>query len=267
MRDGKALKIAVTGKGGVGKTFVAAGLAYFLANRNFRVIAIDADPTPNLALTLGIPREKAAEIVPVSENKKLIEEKTGTGFSGVYRLSFTVDDVVRDFSYPSPLGVNLLVMGTVRSAGSGCMCPANAVIRALLRHLIVERDEAVILDMEAGIEHLGRGTARHVDLMLAVADSNLKALETAGKIAKLASDMQIEKVFLVGNKVSNRLEEEAIVKFASEARIKLLGFIPYDEKILEADRLGKSPFLCAADASAVRALMKLGEKLLSYQCM
>jgi len=267
VRDGKALKIAVTGKGGVGKTFVAAGLAYFLANRNFRVIAIDADPTPNLALTLGIPREKAAEIVPVSENKKLIEEKTGTGFSGVYRLSFTVDDVVRDFSYPSPLGVNLLVMGTVRSAGSGCMCPANAVIRALLRHLIVERDEAVILDMEAGIEHLGRGTARHVDLMLAVADSNLKALETAGKIAKLASDMQIEKVFLVGNKVSNRLEEEAIAKFASEARIKLLGFIPYDEKILEADRLGKSPFLCAADASAVRALMKLGEKLLSYQCM
>jgi len=255
------MKIAVSGKGGVGKTFVAAGLAYFLAEKGLKVIAIDADPTPNLALTLGIPREKASRITPISENKKLVEEKTGTGFGGVYRLSFTVDDILKDFSFPSPLNVNLLVMGTVRSAGSGCMCPANAVIRALLRHLIVERNEAVVLDMEAGVEHLGRGTARHVDVMVIVADSSLKSLETARKIGKLAYGMGISKVFLVGNKVSGEEDERRIGESASESSLVMLGWIPYDEKIVEADKIGESPFLYASDSFAVQALMNIGEKL------
>jgi CO dehydrogenase maturation factor len=256
------LKLAVSGKGGVGKTFVAAGLAYFLAKKGFKVLAIDADPTPNLALTLGVRYEEANRIVPISENQRLISEKTGAGFGGVYRLTFTVDDIVRDFSYLSPLGVSLLVMGTVRSAGSGCMCPANAVIRALLRHLIVERDEAVVIDMEAGIEHFGRGTAEHVDMMLAVADSSLKALETVKRVSRLAFDMGVAHMFLVGNKVHSQEDRARIERFASEVSLEVLGLIPYDEKIVEADRLGESPFLCTGDSFAVQALMKIGERLL-----
>ncbi|MBS7637252.1 AAA family ATPase, partial [Candidatus Bathyarchaeota archaeon] len=166
------MKVAVCGKGGVGKTLVAGGLAYAFAKKNFKTIAIDADPSPNLALTLGLSSDEASRILPISENKQLIEAKTGTGYAGVFRLTFTVDDIVREYAVMTPLGVNLIVMGTVRSVGAGCTCPANAVVRSLLRHLIVERGEAVVLDMEAGVEHMGRGTARHVDVMLIVADAN-----------------------------------------------------------------------------------------------
>jgi CO dehydrogenase maturation factor len=257
------LKVAVSGKGGVGKTFVAAGIAHFLAKNGFKVLAIDADPTPNLAFTLGISREEASEIVPVSENHELIKEKTGMGFGGVYRLSFTVDDIVRNFSTPSPLGVNLLVMGTVRSAGTGCMCPANAVVRALLRHLIVERDEAVVIDMEAGIEHFGRGTAKHVNFMIGVTDSSLKSLETVRKISSLASEMGISRTFIVGNKVVSEKEKEGISMFASQSDLEVLGWIPYDEKILDSDRLGESPFIYAKESSAVQALMEIGKMLLA----
>ena len=144
---GIIVKIAVSGKGGVGKTLIAGGLACCLVNKGLKTIAIDADPSPNLALTLGLSLEEARKILPISENKELVESKTGTGYSGVFRLSFSVDDVVREYSVRTPFGVNLIVMGTVTSMGSGCTCPANAVIRALLRHLVVERNEAVVLDL------------------------------------------------------------------------------------------------------------------------
>jgi len=125
----KMVKIAVSGKGGVGKTLIAAGLACSLADKGLKTLAIDADPSPNLALTLGIEPEKAREILPISENKELIESKTSTEYPGVFRLSFTVDDVVRKYSVETPFGVDLIVMGTVKSMGSGCTCPANAVLR------------------------------------------------------------------------------------------------------------------------------------------
>src|SRR3990170_1301065 len=141
------MKIAVSGKGGVGKTLIAGGLAVCLAKKGLKTMAIDADSSPNLAFTLGLSLEQARKIVPISENKELVESKTSTGYSGVYRLTFTVDDVVRDYSVTTPLGVNLIVMGTVKAMDSGCMCAPNAVIRALLRHLIVERNEAVVLDL------------------------------------------------------------------------------------------------------------------------
>ncbi|UCB60644.1 MAG: AAA family ATPase, partial [Candidatus Bathyarchaeota archaeon] len=185
------MKIAVSGKGGVGKTLIAGGLAYFFARRGLKTTAIDADPSPNLALTLGLPVEKARAIVPISENRELVESKTGTAVSGVYRLSFAVDDIVRDFSVQTPYNVNLIVMGTVQSMGAGCTCAANAVVGALLRHMVVERDEVVLVDMEAGVEHLGRGTARHVDAMLVVADSSIKSLVISKHIHSLAKEAGI----------------------------------------------------------------------------
>lgn len=254
------MKIAVSGKGGVGKTLVAGGLAYSFASKGLKTIAIDADPSPNLALTLGLPLEEARNIMPISENKELIESKTGTGYSGVYRLSFTVNDIVRDFSVKTPFGVNLIVMGTVRSVGSGCTCPANAVVRALLRHLVVERNEVVILDMEAGVEHLGRGTAQHVGTMLVVADANMKSLETAKRIHDLAASSGIKQVFLVGNKVGGKIQKENIRKFAEKNGLEILDFVPFDQNVVDAEMLGETP-LRYSESVAIRAIENLSKKL------
>ncbi len=247
------MKIAVSGKGGVGKTLIAGGLATGFVSRGLKTMAIDADSSPNLALTLGLSAEEARKIVPISENKELVESKTSTGYSGVYRLSFTVDDIVRDYAVCTPLMVNLIVMGTVKAMEAGCMCAPNAVVRAMLRHLIVERDEAVVLDLEAGVEHIGRGTARQVDAMVTVADSNLKSLEIAKHIHDLASKAGMKNLYLVGNRVMSPVQEEAIRGFAKKNGLPLLALIPFDSKITEADMLGETP-LKHKDFAAVQAI-------------
>jgi CO dehydrogenase maturation factor len=256
------LKISVAGKGGVGKTLLAGGLAFSFTKRGLRTIAIDADPSPNLALTLGLSLEEARKIMPLSENKSLIESKTSTGYSGVFRLSFSVDDVVRDFSLKTPFGVNLIVMGTVQSMGSGCTCPANALIRALMRHLVVERNEAVILDMEAGCEHMGRGTARQVDYMLIVTDANSKSLEVANHIYALAAGAGMKQVFLVGNRIASENQKAVIEKYAQENGLKVLDFIPFDEAVVEAEMRGETP-LEHESSKALVAIERLCEKLVA----
>jgi len=259
------MKIAVSGKGGVGKTVVAAVLAEFFVRKGFRVLAIDADPSPNLASILGIPPEEGNKIVPLSENAPLIESKTKTEFPGVYRLSFSVKDIVEKFCVRSPFGVDLLVMGTVRSAGAGCTCPANALIRELLRHIFVEHDEAVVMDMEAGIEHMGRGTAKYVGTMLIVTDPSLRSMETAKKIYGLAMDAGIKKAAIVGNKIAGASQGKLISQFASSNNIPLLGLIPYDEKILEADIKGGTPLKLAKHSKGVATIQKIGENLLERE--
>ena len=225
------MKIAVSGKGGTGKTFLAGTLAARFAARGHPVIAIDADPSPNLALTLGLSLEKAAQIVPVAENEQLIRLKTGTDYSGVFRLTFTVDDIIEKYAVQTPSGVHLMVMGTVRSMGSGCTCPAHSVVKALLRHLIVERDEVVILDMDAGIEHIGRGTAEHVDTLLVVSDANRKSLEVAKTICRMAKDSAIRRVGIVGNRIAGPAQEQAVRAFAENNQITVLGMIPFDQGV------------------------------------
>ena len=254
------MKIAVSGKGGVGKTLIAGGLASCFARKGYKVMAIDADSSPNLALTLGLSVEEARKIKPISENSELAEAKTGTGYSGVYRLNFTVDDIVRDYSIMTPMGVNLIVMGTVKSMGSGCMCAPNAVIRALLRHLVVERDEVVILDMEAGVEHIGRGTASHVDALLIIADSNLKALEIAKHISDLAKKAGVKDIFLIGNRVMNSGQEEIILDFAEKNGLNFLSFVPFDQEVIDKETLGETP-LKYKETEAVRTIGNICEIL------
>ena len=256
------MKVAVSGKGGVGKTLIAAGLAYFFAKKGFRTIAIDADSSPNLALTLGLSPEEARRIVPISENKELVESKTGTGYSGVFRLSFSVDDIVRGYSVETPSGANIIVMGTVRSMGSGCMCPANAVVRALLRHLVVERDEAVVLDMEAGVEHIGRGTVQHVDTMLIVVNANIKSFETARHINELAAKAGMKRIFLIGNKIEDNTQRKNIENFAKENGLDALGYVPFDKEVVDAEMRGETP-LNSKESKALHAIERLCDKLLA----
>jgi len=232
------MKIAVAGKGGAGKTLVAAGIAYLLARTGYTTLAIDADSAPNLGFLLGLSSGDADAIVPVSKNEALITAKTGTGYPGVYTLNFNVDDVVLKYAVPTPAGVHLLVMGTVLSMGTGCTCPANSVIRALLHHLIIDRDEAVILDMEAGVEHIGRGTAESVDMMLVVSDANRQSLTIAGTIARTAHDAGIPRVALIGNRIVDVGQERVIVDFARAHNLVVTGIIPFDPAMVRAGIAG-----------------------------
>lgn len=230
------MKLAVTGKGGVGKTTLVAGLAKVWVEEGKKVFCIDADPDANLALTLGFPHP--SEITPLVEMKDLIEERTGAkpgSFSPFFKLNPRVEDIPDKF-FSQHKGVRLAVMGTVRGGGLGCTCPENAFLKALLRHLMVEREEVVILDMEAGIEHLGRGTAEAMDLLIVVVEPGRKSLETAIRIRKLALQIGIKRVEIVGNKVRDISDEKFIREALSE--FKLLGFIPYDEKLIDADLKG-----------------------------
>lgn len=256
------MKIAVSGKGGVGKTLIAGALARCFATKGLKTIAIDADPSPNLALTLGLSPEEARNILPISEHKRMLESKTSTGYEGIYRLSFAVDDIVREYAVQTPSNVKLIVMGTVKSMGSGCTCPANAVIRALLRHLVVERNEAVVLDMEAGIEHMGRGTAKSVDVMLIVVDAGIKSLEIAKSIHELATAAGMKRLFLVGNKIDGERQEKTVVDFAEKNGLVLLDFVPFDNKIVEAEMQAVTP-LKLENSEALRAINKLCEKLMA----
>jgi CO dehydrogenase maturation factor len=256
------MKVAVSGKGGVGKTLVAGGLARGFAERSLKTIAIDADSSPNLGLTLGLTAEETRKILPISENKQLVESKTSTGYSHVYNLNFSVDDIVRDYSVPTPLGPNLIVMGTVRSMGAGCMCAPTAVIRALLRHLVVETNEAVVLDLEAGVEHIGRGTARQVDDLLIIADSNMKSLEIAKHIHDLASAAGMKHLHLIGNRVMNDTQKQAIQTFADQNTINVLAYVPWDQKVIESDMLGVTP-LSNRESEAVKSIDKICELLMN----
>ena len=232
------MKIAVTGKGGVGKTTLAALLAQHYADAGRQVLAVDADPSPCLALALGFTEAQRAALSPIAEMDDLIYERTGarpgeTG--GFFRLNPRVDDIPERFSQVSR-GVRLLEMGAVDLGGAGCICPESAMLKALTTHLLLRRDDVLILDMYAGVEHLGRATAQAVEAMLVVVEPTRRSLGTAAQIKKLAEDIGITKLYLVGNKV--RDDEERAFLEAHTPALPVLGALPHDEGVLEADRLG-----------------------------
>jgi CO dehydrogenase maturation factor len=231
-------KIAISGKGGVGKTTLAALLAQVYADAGRVVLAVDADPAPCLAGALGFPAELRARLRPIAEMDELIEERTGARpgtVGGFFTLNPRVDDLPERFSVVHR-GVRLLEMGGVEAGGSGCICPESALLKALVRHLLLRREDVLILDMYAGIEHLGRATVDCVDAMLVVAEPTRRSLATAAQIKALAADIGLTRLWLVGNKV--RTEEDAAFLQAESPGLPLLGLLPADPGVQEADRLG-----------------------------
>jgi CO dehydrogenase maturation factor len=239
------MKIAISGKGGVGKTLLASLLSRTFAEAGYSVLAIDADPNSNLAATLGFPHPE--EITPISEMSALIEERTGTppGKSGgFFKLNPKVDDLP-DKYFQKHDGVKLMVMGRIKKGGTGCYCPENALLQALATHLLLERDEVVIMDMEAGVEHLGRATAKAVDKLIIVVEPGRTSVETAHRINKLAGEIGLHNIAIVGNKVRSQSDKEFLTTNLSG--FEFLGFIPYDQAIVEAD-LNNRPVIDASQA-------------------
>ncbi|TKB25744.1 carbon monoxide dehydrogenase [Desulfopila sp. IMCC35006] len=236
-----SLKIAIGGKGGVGKTTITALLARCLAaDKNNKVIAIDADPVANLAAGLGIPEDKP--ITPISGLTELIAERTGAKpgtMGGFFTLNPKVDDIPDRFSLQRD-GVKLLVMGTVQSGGSGCICPESTILKALMNHLVLVRDDIVIMDMEAGVEHLGRATSSSVDALIVVVNPGARSRAAATKIRKLGEDIGIKNILILGNRVNGPEDEELIRQSLSE--FEIIGFVPEQDEIVEADRAGRRAF-------------------------
>ena len=233
------MKIAIAGKGGVGKTTLSATLANLYRDEGRTVLAIDADSNPSLASALGIPVQ---DITPLSEQKELVEERTNTrlgGFGTIFKLNPRVDDIAEKYAVEYD-GIKLLVMGTVKTGESGCACPANVLVKSLLTHVLLTEKDVVICDMEAGVEHLGRGTAKAVDAMIVVVEPGRRSVETANHIHELARDMGLSHVFVVGNKVKTEKEKEFIKTMVT---MDVLGVILYDDRIVEADMEGKPPFI------------------------
>jgi CO dehydrogenase maturation factor len=234
-------KIAISGKGGVGKTTLSALLAHIYADQGRNVIAIDADPAGGLAEALGLPPDLTAQVTPVAGMEALIYERTGAkpGTSGgFFSLNPRVDDIPDRFSI-SHQGIRFLRLGTIESGGSGCICPESALLKALVTHLLLYRNEMMILDMEAGVEHLGRATAQAVDAFLVVVEPGRRSLATAERVRELAADIGISRVHAVGNKVRGE-SDWAFVQ--ANSPVPVLGYLSANSELTEADLLGKSVF-------------------------
>lgn len=249
------MKIAVSGKGGVGKTTFSATLAHLFKEDGKKVLAIDADPDANLAAALGYPDLKSVK--PISEMTELVAERTGSKpgtFGSMFTINPKVDDLP-DTLAKSVDGIKFMTLGGVKKGGGGCICPESTMLKNIIMHLVLARDEVVIMDMEAGLEHLGRATSTGVDHLIVVVEPGQRSIETALNVRKLAGDLNIKRVSVVGNKVRNKSDEEFITK--ELGGMEVLGFIPFADSIIEADRQGVSVYKNSPEASgAVREIFK-----------
>jgi CO dehydrogenase maturation factor len=229
-----SLKVAVSGKGGVGKTTLVSMLAYMFSKRGKSVISIDGDPDMNLHNTLGIKEIPP----PISELREVIEERVNLG-RGMFRLNPRVDDILKDYSAINEEGIRLVVLGTIEKGGEGCFCPASAFLKAVLRQAIFRENDLVLLDLDAGIEHLGRGTAKGVDLLIVVVEPGARSLDTLIRISKLSSDIGISRIGVVVNKY---VETDRMKTLLENIEFPVLGVIPFDRCFMEADMANIPPY-------------------------
>jgi len=243
------MKLAISGKGGVGKTTFAALLIRTLSRDGRRVLAIDADPDANLAAALGIA--DADKITPIADMKDLVFERTGAqpgSIGGYFSLNPKVDDLPEALSATLE-NIKLMRLGGVSKGGAGCICPESSLLKALVRHVVLQRDEVVVMDMEAGIEHLGRATAKAVDKLIVVVEPGRRSIDTAAHIKQLASEITLNNIAVVGNKIRGPKDEAFLKEHLDD--FELLGFLPFDDALIEADLQGQSPFDVDSPAIAV----------------
>jgi CO dehydrogenase maturation factor len=244
------MKIAISGKGGVGKTTLSGLLARHWAKKGMRVLAVDADPDSNLGSALGID---ITGIIPVANMDQLIYERTGAKpgtVGGFFKMNPKVDDLPESLGKQSEEGVRLLIMGTVKKGGGGCVCPESVMLKALMSHLVLYHKDRVIMDMEAGIEHLGRGTAQGVERLITVVEPGRRSIETAERVRELTEDIGLSKIAAVGSKVRNEQQMEFLRNHLDG--IPLIGALPFSEEVAQADLEGRPPSL--EDPELARAI-------------
>ena len=240
------MKLAISGKGGVGKTTFSSLLIRTLNEMGKKVLAIDADPDANLAAALGIP--DADKIIPIANMKEMILERTGAqpgSIGGFFKLNPKVDDLPDSLSVKKDQ-IKLMRLGSVKKGGGGCLCPESTLLKALVMHIVLGRDEVVVMDMEAGIEHLGRATASAVDKLIVVVEPGRRSIDTAEHIRQLASEINLKQVFIVGNKVRSEKDEAYLKQHLAD--FDILGFLPYADDLIEADLNGESPYDVESEA-------------------
>lgn len=253
------MKIAISGKGGVGKSTLAAMLALLYKKRGYKVLALDADPDANLASALGIKHEVQAQKKPISKQIELIEERTGAKvnqYGQVFQMNPKVSDVAETFAYKHD-GIDVLVLGAVKAGGSGCACPESTFIRALVCDLILFKDELLIMDMEAGVEHLGRATASGVDVMIVVVEPGQRSIDCADSIIKMASDIGIKRLEFVANKINTKEDEDFV---RASLPKEPLALIRTSDALKSADRDGVS-VMDMADAETLSMFEGIIEKI------
>jgi CO dehydrogenase maturation factor len=237
------VKLAVSGKGGVGKTTFSALLALGLSNHGYKVVAVDADPDSNLSAALGISADIIAQAKPLTAMDDLIEERTGVkpGERGAFfKLNPYVEDIPDRFGQKID-NVRVLTLGSCKKGGTGCYCAENVMVRRLIDHLLLKEGEALVIDMEAGIEHLSRGTAASVGALITVVEPGMRSVETAQRVNELAKDLGISNHFIVGNKIKGEKDRKFLISWLRD--YEFLGFLPFDTRLMDADREGKSPFM------------------------
>jgi CO dehydrogenase maturation factor len=242
----KSIKLAITGKGGVGKTTVASLLCRAFTDSGYSVLAVDADPDANLATAIGFKEE--IDIPALTEMKELIEERTGAkpgAIGSFFKLNPKVDDLPEKL-WKEKNGIKLLRMGTVKKGGGGCICPESAMLKTMVQNLLLFRKEAVIMDMEAGIEHLGRATAQAVNPLIVVVEPGKRSMETARQIKSLAKDIKLQNIAIIANKVRSQHCVDFLKKEAGD--IPILGFLPFKDDILKADMESLPPWEVCPEA-------------------
>ena len=253
------MRIAVSGNGGTGKTTIAGTLSRLLGQRGSDVLALDADSNPNLAIALGLPQETSRLIHGVPATlAEWHQDEMGEAY---VKLTLPLKEVEREYGVSAPDQVTLLVMGTVDHAGVGCRCSAHAAARGIMAYLLQSNDSVVIADMEAGLEHLGRGTVEHADALLVVVEPYYRALEAGRRIQQLAVELGVPRIYVVANKIRTEAEEEAVRTFCSRHQLQLLGTLPFDEQVRLAEAEEKGLLDIAPSPPLVTAIGNLLDTL------